>query len=419
MIDDKHCWVEVAEDSDFSIYNIPFGIFSTPQKSKRVGIAIGDQVLDINAAFSTGVFTSFNNSPGFDKSVFINPYLNDFIALGKKATSSFREAIQKELCNQNSEINHPRFFTPINEVQLHLPVKIGDYTDFYSSIEHAINVGRLFRDPKNALLPNWKHLPVAYHGRASSIISSGISIHRPKGQIKLPSMEKPIFGPTQRLDFELEMGYIIGKKSLLGSSISTTEAEDYIFGKVILNDWSARDIQQWEYIPLGPFLGKNFASTISPWVVTLEALEPFRIAGPNQDTTVLPYLSFEGARNFDINLNVSIQPKEGKVSIVSQSNFKYMYWNMAQQLAHHSSNGCNLNVGDLFASGTISGPTKESYGSLLELSQGGKIPLTLENGGSRTFLEDYDTVHMHAHCSHNKIRVGFGTATAQILPAIN
>ncbi len=418
MINDKNCWVKVTEDSDFSIYNIPFGIFSTPQKSKRMGIAIGDQVLDINDAYSTGVFNSFNNSIGFNRAVFNNPYLNDFIALGKKTTSAFRQAIQKELCTQNSKLNHPRFFTPINEIQLHLPVKIGDYTDFYSSIEHATNVGSLFRDPENALLPNWKHLPIAYHGRASSIINSGVSIHRPKGQIKLPSMETPIFGPTQRLDFELEMAFIIGKNSSLGSSVTTAEAENYIFGKVILNDWSARDIQQWEYVPLGPFLGKNFASTISPWVVTMEALEPFRTAGPKQDTEVLPYLSFEGAKNFDINLDVSIQPKDKKASIVSRSNFKYMYWNMAQQLAHHSSNGRNLNVGDLFASGTISGPTKGSYGSLLELSQGGKTPLKLKNGGKRSFLKDYDTVHMHAYCIQNKIRVGFGTATTQILPAI-
>lgn len=419
MIDDTHCWVEVAENSDFSIYNIPFGIFSTPQKSKRMGVAIGDQVLDINAAFSTGVFNSYINCKGFEKTIFINPYLNDFIALGKKTTSAFRQAIQKELCNQNSKINHPNFFIPINEVQMHLPVKIGDYTDFYSSVEHATNVGSLFRDPENALLPNWKHLPVAYHGRASSIINSGVPIHRPKGQIKLPTMENPVFKPTQRLDFELEMGFVIGKNSPLGSSVTTAEAKDYIFGKVIFNDWSARDIQQWEYVPLGPFLGKNFASTISPWVVTMEALEPFRTQGPEQDTTVLPYLSFEGAQNFDINLEVSIQPKDGKASIVSRSNFKYMYWNMAQQIAHHSSNGCNLNIGDLFASGTISGPTKESCGSLLELSQGGKAPLKLENGGIRSFLEDYDTVHMHAYCSDSKIRVGFGTATTQILPAKN
>ena len=419
MIDAKNCWVEVTEEADFTIHNIPFGIFSAEQETKRIGIAIGEQIMDLSAAYTAGIFSAFSAIEGFDESIFINPYLNDFIALGKNVTSSIRLIIQEELCDENSKINHPRFFRPIQEVQLHLPVKIGDYTDFYSSIEHATNVGSLFRDPKNALLPNWKHLPVAYHGRASSIISSGVSIHRPKGQMKSPSMENPVFGPTKRLDFELEMGYIIGRNSELGRSISTAEAEDYIFGKVIFNDWSARDIQQWEYVPLGPFLGKNFASTISPWVVTMEALEPFRTAGPNQQTTVLPYLAYEGAKNFDINLEVSIEPHDGSETIICRSNFKYMYWNMAQQLAHHTSNGCNLNIGDLFASGTISGATKESYGSLLELSEGGKSSLILDNGSTRSFLEDFDTVHMRAHCTNEKIRVGFGSASTQILPALN
>tara|TARA_B100000767_G_scaffold274934_1_gene309648 strand:- start:805 stop:2061 length:1257 start_codon:yes stop_codon:yes gene_type:complete len=417
MINSKKCWIDIAKDSDFSIFNIPFGIFSSTQKSKRLGAAIGSQILDLEAAYHSGVFDSFKTEEQFKSEIFKNSYLNDFISLGKKVTSEFRIKIQEELCNPESKINDPIFFEPINEVQMHIPVQIGDYTDFYSSIEHATNVGCLFRDPKNALLPNWKHMPVAYHGRSSSIIGTGVPIHRPKGQMKIATMDKPIFGPSVRLDFELEMGYIIGAKSSLGESISSEEAEDYIFGKVIFNDWSARDIQQWEYVPLGPFLGKNFASSISPWVVTMEALEPFRTSGPTQDTAVLPYLEVSGPRNFDITLEVSIQPQDSIETTISNSNFKFMYWNMAQQIAHHTINGCNLNVGDLFASGTISGSKKESYGSLLEISQAGKTPLKLETGHNRSFIEDYDTIRMRAYCIKDNKRVGFGGVSTQILPA--
>jgi fumarylacetoacetase len=303
------------------------------------------------------------------------------------------------------------------EVEMLLPVKIGDYTDFYSSIEHATNVGKMFRDPENALLPNWRHLPVGYHGRASSIVVSGTPIHRPKGQFKDANMDKPAFGPSRSMDFELELAFITGKSTQLGESIATQEAEDYIFGMVLFNDWSARDIQAWEYVPLGPFLGKNFGSSISAWVVPLEALEPFRLAGPVQEPEVLPYLSCSKAHNFDIQLEVWLQPDGKEASKICTSNFKYMYWNMAQQLAHHTVNGCNVNIGDVMASGTISGPTEDSFGSLLELSWKGTRPLTLATGESRTFIQDNDTVFMRGYSEKDGIRVGFGEVRGKLLPA--
>ena len=406
-------WVNVPEDSDFSIYNLPFGIFSTPGKSKRIGIAIGDQILDLNTAHSLRIFHKLN----IDKDVLVNDYLNDFIALGKKVTTHVRMIVQEHLCDESSPLRKYEPFISMDEATMHLPVKVGDYTDFYSSIEHATNVGKMFRDPENALLPNWKHLPVGYHGRASSIIVSGENIHRPKGQTK-PADGPPAFGPSKRMDFELEMAFVVGDTTKLGDSVSTAEAEDYIFGMVLFNDWSARDIQKWEYVPLGPFLGKSFASSVSPWVVTLEALDTFRVEGPEQDPEVLPYLKYEGAKNYDINLEVLIQPDGRKdASSVSQSNFKYMYWNMAQQLAHHTVNGCNVNVGDMMASGTISGKDEHSYGSMLELSWAGSKPVTLNNGEERKFLEDGDTVIMKGHAEKDGMRVGFGEVRSKLLPA--
>lgn len=299
-----------------------------------------------------------------------------------------------------------------------MPIHVSNYTDFYSSIEHATNVGKMFRDPANALLPNWKHLPVGYHGRASSIVVSGVNIHRPKGQMKPADAEKPIFGASKQLDFELEMAFIVNKNTNLGESISTAEAEDAIFGMVIFNDWSARDIQSWEYVPLGPFLGKNFGSSISPWVVTLEALEPFRTASPKQEPEVLDYLKFEGNKNFDINLEVFLQPENSEENLISRSNYKFMYWNMAQQLAHHTINGCNVEVGDIYASGTISGSEKTSFGSMLELTWRGTEPLKLSNGEERKFIEDNDTIIMRGFSEKNGIRVGFGVVKGKILPAI-
>lgn len=409
-------WVPIPENSDFTINNIPFGIFSTPSIQPRVGVAIGDQVIDLVMVNRLGVFEQLN----IDESVFENKYLNSFIALGKKKTSKVRGLIQRELSSDTSVLrNVSGIFLFQSDVTMHLPVNIGDYTDFYSSIEHATNVGMMFRDPENALLPNWKHLPVGYHGRASSIILSDQEINRPKGQVLLPNADGPEFRASNRVDFELEMGFIIGKNSNLGESISVEKAKEYIFGKVLFNDWSARDIQKWEYVPLGPFLAKSFASSMSPWVVTMEALEPFKIKGPKQEPKVLPYLEQNGSNNYDINLEVSIQPKNGKETVVSTSNFKYMYWSMFQQLAHHTSNGCNIRIGDMMASGTISGKEPNSYGSMLELSWGGKRTVELLDGSLRKFIEDYDTVVMKGFCEKNGIRVGFGEVRTQLLPALN
>lgn len=407
-----NCWINIKEDSDFSIYNIPFGIFSVNGGSPRIGIAIGDQVLDLKVVNDAGFFDQ-----EISNDVFENAYLNDFMALGKAITNAVREKVQTELCTTDSKLKDiADAFYNQSEVTMHLPVKVGDYTDFYSSIEHATNVGKLFRDPENALLPNWKHLPVGYHGRASSIIVSGQSIHRPKGQTK-PVDGDPIFGPCRLLDFELEMAFLIGKDSTLGDRISTSEAEDYIFGMALFNDWSARDIQKWEYVPLGPFLGKSFASSVSPWIVTMEALSYFKVAGPEQDPKVLPYLEYSGDKNYDINLEVSIAPEGGEETIISKSNYKYMYWNQVQQLAHHTVNGCNVKIGDMMASGTISGKDEESYGSLLEITQAGKKTLTLKGGEERKFIQDHDTVTMRGYCEREGRRVGFGEVRAKILPA--
>ena len=408
-------WINIPKDSDFTIYNLPFGVFSTSEKSKRVGVAIGNNIIDLLVCNRVNIFEGLT----IDDSIFENDYLNEFINLGKNKTNRIREIIQNELCNDQSVLKSNNDVILLKKTaKMHIPVKIGDYTDFYSSIEHASNIGSMFRDASNPLLPNWKYLPVGYHGRASSIIVSGVDIRRPKGQIKPIDSEIPVFSSSKRLDFELEMGYIIGKNSSLGSSVSTNEAEDYIFGKVLFNDWSARDIQKWEYVPLGPFLGKSFASSISPWVVTLEALEPFKVEGPIQKPDVLDYLKFSGLKNYDINLSVSIIPDESNVeSQICESNFKYMYWNMSQQIAHHTVNGCNLNIGDIMASGTISGKSKNSFGSMLELSWGGKNKIKLDDGLTRTFIEDYDSIVMRGYCEKNDIRVGFGEVRSKLLPS--
>jgi fumarylacetoacetase len=405
-------WLTISPDSDFSIHNLPFGIFSKDGGSKRVGVAIGDFVIDLLAAHKLGVFDGLD----ITNDELENDFLNDFIALGKPKTNAVRLRLQEQLCDDSSPLKGSVAMIPMSEVQMHLPVKVGDYTDFYSSIEHATNVGKMFRDPENALLPNWKHLPVGYHGRASSIVVSGVDIHRPKGQTKPPEGD-PVFGPSQRMDFELEMGFIVGIQTELGDQISTENAMDHIFGMVLFNDWSARDIQKWEYVPLGPFLGKSFASSISPWVVTMEALEPFKVAGPEQDPPVLDYLKTDGALNYDLNLSVEIEPEGSDPTVVSNSNFKYMYWNMAQQLTHHTVNGCNVNIGDMMASGTISGKSPDSYGSMLELSWAGKNPVKLSDGSERKFLNDGDTVTMKGHCEKDGMRVGFGEVRSKLLPA--
>ena len=411
-------WVEIPKNSDFTIYNLPFGIFKNKRLSPRVGIAIGDKIVDLSILDQEGFFSDLFLPEG----IFLSEALNDLIALGKTQTKKIRERVQELLLADNEKLRdhsiRGKVMVNRKEAEMLLPVKIGDYTDFYSSMEHATNVGKMFRDPENALLPNWKHLPVGYHGRASSIIPSGVNIHRPKGQFKDPDMESPSFGPSRRMDFELELAFITGKSTKLGDSISTEEAEEYIFGFVLFNDWSARDIQAWEYVPLGPFLGKSFASSISPWVVTMEALDQFRLDGPTQDPEVLPYLKCETPHSFDINLEAYIQPEGVKqASRVCRSNFKYMYWNVAQQLAHHTVNGCNINVGDMMASGTISGPTEDSYGSMLELSWKGSKPIKLDTGEERKFIEDGDTVILKGYAEKEGVRVGFGEVRSKLLPA--
>jgi fumarylacetoacetase len=410
-----NCWIDIDKNSDFSIHNLPFGIFSVNNGEKRLGIAIGDLIVDLSQLADLGIFKSIS----FDYQILKSDFLNDFISLGKKTTTKVRELVQSEICNDKSILkNNSQVFIKKSNAKMHLPVKIGDYTDFYSSIEHATNIGTMFRDPKNALLPNWKHLPVGYHGRASSIIISGHDIHRPKGQVVIPPNSEPVYQQSSRVDFELEMGFIIGKKTNLGESVSTEKAEDFIFGKVLFNHWSARDIQKWEYVPLGPFLAKSFASSISPWVVTMEALEPFKIKGPKQEPKVLPYLSFSGNKNYDINLEVIIKPENSDETVISNSNFKYMYWNMFQQLAHHTINGCNVNVGDMMASGTISGKNTNSYGSMLELSWAGTKPIKLKDGSSRKFVQDNDTVIMRGYCQKGDVRVGFGEVRTKLLKSL-
>ena len=403
--------INIPENSDFSIHNLPFGIFSTQDRSPRAGVAIGEHILDLAALAELDVFD-------FNTAVFEKDVLNDFISLGKEITSRVRKNIQYWLKDDSSVLaGKPELFVLQSEAQMHMPVYVGDYTDFYSSIEHATNVGKMFRDPANALLPNWKHIPVGYHGRASSIVVSGEPIRRPKGQTLPKEASTPVFGPSQRLDFELEMGFVCGKNTEMGEAVSTSEAEDYIFGLVLFNDWSARDIQKWEYVPLGPFLAKNFASSISPWIVTLEALEPFRVSGPEQEPKVLPYLEYEGKKNYDINLEVGISPEDSEETIICTSNFQYMYWNMAQQLAHHTVNGCNINVGDMMASGTISGKSEDSYGSMLELAWMGTKPLKMKDGSERKFINDGDTVTMRGFAQKGDIRVGFGEVSSKVLPS--
>jgi fumarylacetoacetase len=411
-------WVKIPENSDFPIQNLPFGIFSVAGASARAGVRIGDHVLDLSLLMELGYLDGLRLP---DDSVFHAEALNDFIALGKNYWKSTRERVSELLQHDNTELKNntedvKEVLFPVSEIQMHLPVQIGDYTDFYSSLEHATNVGTMFRDPKNALLPNWKHLPVGYHGRSSSIVVSGTDIYRPKGQTKANDDELPTFHATRLLDFELEMAFIVGKSTEMGDIVSTVNAEEHIFGMVLFNDWSARDVQTWEYVPLGPFLAKNFASTISPWIVTLDALEPFRTSSPIQDVPVLPYLQYEGEKTFDISLEVSIVPEKSEETSVCKSNFKYLYWNISQQLAHHTVNGCNINIGDMCASGTISGHTPDSYGSMLEITWRGSKPIKMKDGSERKFIQDHDTVIMRGFAKKDGVRIGFGECSGKILP---
>lgn len=413
----RKTWLEVPENSDFPIQNIPFGVFLTRDDIITIGTRIGDTAIDLGALHQLGYFEGI---PLTDD-IFLQDTLNDFISDGKKTWRLVRNRIAEifdinnDRLRDNEEHRQVVLFR-LDEIEMQMPVQVGDYTDFYSSKEHATNVGTMFRDPDNALLPNWLHIPVGYHGRSSSIVPSGIPIHRPQGQTKPKDAENPVFGPSKRVDFELEMAFITTDANHLGEPIPIEEAEDYIFGLVLFNDWSARDIQTWEYVPLGPFLAKNFASSISPWIVTLDALEPFRVESPKPEKELLPYLQSNGKKSFDIELEVFLQPENGEETRVSKSNFKYMYWNMSQQLAHHTVNGCPVLSGDMMGSGTISGPTPDSYGSMLELSWKGEKPVKLNDGSTRTFIEDNDTVTMRGFCKKENYRIGFGEVSTKLLP---
>ena len=413
-------FIPVDPSSDFPIQNLPFGVFSTRQSPEpRVGVAIGEWVLDLAELEKIGLLT-----PGREP-VFNQPALNDFVALGQSVWRSTRAQISLLLRDDHARLRddpalRASALIPMHEAIMHLPITVSGYTDFYSSKEHATNVGSMFRDPANALLPNWLHLPVGYNGRASSVVVSGTEIRRPMGQMKPPSAEQPLFAACAKLDFELETAFIVGANTALGESVSVNDAEEFMFGMVLLNDWSARDIQQWEYVPLGPFNAKTFATSISPWVVTMEALEPFRVPGPKQEPEPLPYLRQSGDHSFDIQLAVELQTAEcEQPTTISNTNYRAMYWSMAQQLAHHTISGCNLRVGDLMASGTISGTQPDSFGSLLELSWNGQRPVTLSDGQTkRSFLEDGDVVTLRGACIGAHYRCGFGAVSGRIIPAL-
>ena len=412
-------FVEVAPDSHFPLQNLPFGVFSTrSDRAPRAGVAIGAQVLDLAVLEEAGLLAVA--PPG--SRVFDRATLNAFIALGRPAWTRARARIGTLLRDDEPTLRdnaalRARALVPMGEIELHLPLEIPGYTDFYSSKEHATNVGSMFRDPKNALLPNWLHIPVAYNGRASSVVVSGTPVRRPQGQTKAPDADRPVFGPCRKLDFELETAFIVGEGNALGEPIAVVEAEQHIFGLVLLNDWSARDIQQWEYVPLGPFNSKSFATSISPWIVTLDALEPFRVNGPAQEPAPLPYLAQTGARGFDIRLEIALATRGGAATTISRTNARHLYWSVAQQLAHHTVSGCNTRIGDLMASGTISGPSPDSLGSLLELARNGQKPIKLPEGAQRCFLEDGDEVVMTGWCQGDGYRVGFGEVCGRIVSA--
>ena len=413
----RKSWIEVSKESDFPIQNIPFGVFLTRENVVTDGTRIGNFAIDLGALQQLNYFEDIE----LTDDMFMQDTLNDFISDGQKTWRLVRNRIadifdaKNPKLQDNTEHRKIVIFN-IDEVEMQLPVLIGDYTDFYSSKEHATNVGKMFRDPENALLPNWLHIPVGYHGRSSTIIPSGIPVHRPMGQTLPLGETSPVFGPSRLIDFELETAFITTDVNIMGENIPIHEAEEYIFGMVLLNDWSARDIQKWEYVPLGPFLAKNFASSISPWIVTMDALKPFRTKSTKQEPTPLPYLQQKGKHSFDINLEVAIQPENSDATVVSKTNFKYMYWTMSQQLTHHTSNGCRVNSGDMMGSGTISGPTPDSFGSMLELTWGGKNPIVLKDGTERKFINDYDTVIMKGFCQNSNVRIGFGEVSSKLLP---
>lgn len=416
----RKTWLEVQKNSDFPIQNIPFGIFLCPDDIISAGTRIGDFVIDLAALHTLGYFEGID----LDHDIFKQDTLNDFISLGQKTWREVRNRISDIFLDsntslQNNQVDRKKVLFAIADVEMQLPVQVGDYTDFYSSREHATNVGKIFRDPENALLPNWLHIPVGYHGRSSSLITSGVPVRRPWGQVKMKDAENPVFSPTRMLDYELEMAFITSDANKREKSVDVNEAENHIFGMVLLNDWSARDIQAWEYVPLGPFLGKSFATSLSPWIVTLDALQPFKTESPEQkNPKPLPYLQTTNNEfSYDIHLEAHIKTKKGEFQRITKTNFKYMYWTMAQQLAHHTVNGCEVRSGDLMGSGTISGTTPDSYGSMLELSWRGQNPISLKNGESRSFLEDGDELKITGYAEANGIRIGFGECIGKILPA--
>jgi len=413
-------FIEVSPDSHFPIQNLPYGIFSTKDNPRHcIGVAIGSKILNLQAIkklFDGPVMK--NNQDVFDSTV-----LNGFMALGREAWKEVRERLQKLLSCENRELQDDASlmkdaFVEQSVAEMHLPAEIGDYTDFYASIHHATNVGTMFRGKENALMPNWRHLPVGYHGRASSVVVSGTPIRRPLGQTRPDDAKPPVFGPCRLMDLELEMAFFVGPGNSMGEPIAIENAADHIFGMVVMNDWSARDIQKWEYVPLGPFLAKNMGTTISPWVVPMDALLPFVTDNMVQEPAPLPYLQHSDKYNFDIKLQVKIRPEDVADPItVSNSNYKYMYWTMKQQLAHHSVTGCPMRPGDLLASGTISGEEREAYGSMLELSWRGSMPVELGNGITRKFLQDGDEVTLTGYCEGNGFKVGFGDCVGKVLPA--
>lgn len=414
-------FLDIATDSDFSIHNLPYGIFSESADGKRrAGVAIGEHVLDLSVLETEGLL-NLDGGQYFDQ-----PTLNAFIDSGRDNWTSARKTIQTLLSSDsdslrdNTDLQKKALFKQA-DVTMHLPVQVPGFTDFYSSKEHATNVGTMFRDPSNALLPNWTEMPVGYNGRASTVIVSGTEVVRPSGQLKPNADDRPIFSPCKRLDFELETAFVVGKGNSIGQPIAVDEAIDHIFGMVLLNDWSARDIQKWEYVPLGPFNAKTFASEVSPWIVTMDALAPFKTPCPTQEPKPLAYLNEKDTDNsYDINLSVELLPENADdATVICETNFKHMYWSMAQQLTHHTITGCKVEVGDMMGSGTISGPTPDSYGSMLEIAWNATKPVTLKGGETRSFIEDGDTVIMKGYSEKDGIRVGFGEVRGKVLPALN
>jgi len=414
-------WILVSPESDFPIQNLPFGVFLRDGRA-RIGVAIGEQILDLSEMATAGLLDD-----AVERELLQAPVLNPLLAAGSSAWSGLRERLSALLRTGGDpalrESNLERLLCRQDAVAMHLPMEIGDYVDFYSSIEHATNLGRLFRPDAEPLLPNWRWLPVGYHGRSSTIVIDGTPIRRPCGQRKTPADAAPEFGPSRRLDIELETGFVEGPGNELGMRIAVADAREHIFGLLLVNDWSARDIQAWEYQPLGPFLGKSFATTISPWIVTLDALEPFRVQGPLQQPPPLSYLRVDEAWAYAISLAVDLATQQMEergiaAETITQTTAAGMYWNVAQQLAHATANGAITRPGDLFASGTISGSEPGSQGSLIELTWNGARPITLTDGESRRFLEDGDEVTLRGWCEKaGARRIGFGCARGRIEPA--